>query len=86
MSLLEKYFAGWQFRSKTPTFEPGDVIVAFVTRTDGDRSIVRIGDSLLTLDQHVPADTRVRLRVTDFETSSNEGRAELVETLDTATF
>jgi hypothetical protein len=86
MSLLEKYFAGWRFRSKTPAFDPGSELVAFVTRSDGETSVVRIGDSLLTLEEHVPADTRVRVRVTEFDTASHEGRAELLETLDTATF
>ena len=86
MSLLEKYFAGWRFRTRTPAYEPGDDLVANVTSDNGETSTVRIGDTRLELDEAVPADTRVRLRVTDFDPATHRGRAELLAVLDTYEF
>jgi hypothetical protein len=86
MSLFEKYFAGWRFRSRTPSYEPGDDLVANVTGDDGGTSIVRIGDTHLELDESVPADTRIRLRVTDFDPATHRGQAELLAVLDTYEF
>jgi hypothetical protein len=81
MSLFEKYFAGWRFRSRTPAYDPGDELVADVTSVDGERSVVRIGDTRLDLDERVPADTRVRLRVTAFDETTHRGEAELLAVL-----
>lgn len=86
MSLFGKYLAGWRFRSRTPAFESGDEFVAYVSSSEGDDSIVRVGDSELRLDQSVPADTQVRVRVTDFDGTAHEGTAEVLELLGTAEF
>jgi hypothetical protein len=86
MSLRKKYLAGWRFRSRNPSFEPGAELVAYVTDTDGEESVVRIGDSRLELDDGVPADAKIRLRVTAFDDETHRGEAELLEVLGTATF
>jgi hypothetical protein len=86
MSALEKFLAGWQFRSRTPSFEPGAEVVAYVTDTDGAESVLRIGDSRLELDEQLPADAKVRVRVTAFDDGTHRGEAELLEVLGTATF
>jgi hypothetical protein len=86
MSLRKKYLAGWRFRSRKPSFEPGAELVAYVTDTNGEGSVVRIGDSVLELDEGVPADAKIRLRVTAFDEETHEGEAELLDVLGTATF
>jgi hypothetical protein len=86
MSRFEKYFAGWRFRTRRPSYEPGDELVADVTGADGETSVVRIGDTRLDLDEAVPADTRVRVRVTDFDETTHRGEAELLAVLGTHEF
>ncbi|SDF77956.1 DUF7513 family protein [Halorientalis regularis] len=86
MSSLEKFLAGWRFRSRTPTFESGVELVAYVTDADGGTSVLRIGDSRLELDEHVPEDAQVRVRVTAFDDETHRGEAELLDVLGTATF
>ncbi|RXK51235.1 DUF7513 family protein [Halorientalis pallida] len=86
MSSLEKFLAGWRFRSRRPTFEPGAELVAYVTDADGGTSVLRIGDSRLELDESVPADTQVRVRVTAFDEETHRGEADLLDVLGTATF
>ena len=86
MSPFEKFLAGWRFRSRKPTFEPDTELVAYVTDADGGTSVLRIGDSRLELDEHVPADTQVRVRVTAFDDETHRGEAELLDVLGTATF
>lgn len=86
MSLREKYFAGWRFRTRTPSFAPGAELTVYVTGRDGETSVVRIGDSVLRLDEPVPSDTQVRVRVTAFDEGTHEGEAELLDVLGTAAF
>ncbi|AQL44077.1 hypothetical protein BV210_15805 [Halorientalis sp. IM1011] len=86
MSLREKYLAGWRFRTRAPVFEPGEELLAYVTDADGGTSVVRIGDSVLELDDDVPADAKVRIRVTDFDAETHRGEAELLDVVGTATF
>jgi hypothetical protein len=86
MSSLEKFLAGWRFRARKPTFEPGAELVAYVTDADGGTSVLRVGESRLELDEHVPEDTQVRVRVTAFDDGTHRGEAELLDVLGTATF
>lgn len=78
---MRKFLAGLTFRSSTPAFEEGQEISAFVTGHNGDTALVRVGDTVLRLNGesgNVEPDTRVRLRVTRFDTSTHEGEAELL--------
>ena len=86
MSLREKYLAGWRFRTRTPAFEPGEELTVYVTGQDGETSVARIGDSVLRLAESVPSDTRVRIRVTDFDEDAHVGEADVLEVLGTAAF
>lgn len=86
MSFREKYLAGWQFRTRTPAFEPGEELTVYVTGQDGETSVARVGDSVLRLADSVPADTRVRIRVTDFDADTHAGEADVLDVLGTATF
>ena len=50
MSHLDAFTKGWSFRTSTPDFEPGQEITAFVTGHDDGTHVVRIGDTVLSLD------------------------------------
>jgi hypothetical protein len=90
VSLLDAVTAGLGFRSRTPSFAPGEEFDAVVTGTADGQSVVRIGDSRLRVvgtngtDQSasVAPDTWVRLRVRRFDEESAVGEAELVEVLE----
>lgn len=75
---VRSLFAGWSFRTATPSFEVGDEFEAYSTA----RGELRIGDSVLTLDRDVPADRRVHVRVTTFDDATHRGRAEVLEVED----
>ena len=88
MSLLRKYLEGWTFRSNTPTFEPGEEIDAFVTGREDGTAIARIGDTKLRLPDGPDGilDTRVRLRIEEFDPNRHTGRATVLERLDEGAF
>lgn len=78
---MRQFLAGVGFRSNTPTFREGQQVSAFVTGHNGSTPAIRIGDSVLHLDNGaaVDVDTRVRVEVTRFDESAHEGEAELIE-------
>jgi hypothetical protein len=89
MSLLQKYLAGWAFRSNYPSFEAGDEVELFVTGREDGAQIARVGDSKLRLDEDAPdglLDKRVRLKVTSFDDDAHVGDAEYLETVGTSAF
>ncbi|KAB1196385.1 MULTISPECIES: hypothetical protein [Haloferax] len=85
MSRLDKLLAGWTFRTATPTFEAGEEITAYVTHRDDDGYSVRIGDSVLRIDdaEGLEIETKVRVRVTSFDDATYEGTGEVVDVLGT---
>lgn len=86
---LRKFFAGLEFRTNTPDFEPGTEFTVVVTGTDAEgRAVARIGDSWLTIHDTPEGSVhkRVRVRVTDWESSSHTGDAEFLETVGDAAF
>jgi hypothetical protein len=88
MSLLEKYLAGWGFRSSKPDFDPGQEITVFVTGYDGDAPVARVGDTVLRIED-APADvvdTRVRLRVESFDDNDHTGTATYLEYVGESAF
>ncbi|PSP73533.1 hypothetical protein BRC86_08935 [Halobacteriales archaeon QS_3_64_16] len=92
MSRLDAFLKGWSFRSSTPEFEPGQEIAAFVTGRDGRGQVARIGDTILHLDTgdgnggEDLLDTRVRLRIEDFDANDHTGRATVLERLGEGSF
>ncbi|MFC4356393.1 hypothetical protein ACFO0N_00350 [Halobium salinum] len=80
-SPLEKFLAGWSFRTRTPAYAAGDELVAFVTGREGDALVVRIGDTRLLIPEGDSGlvDQRVKLRVTSFDTDAHRGEAEVLE-------
>jgi len=88
MSFLEKYLAGWTFRSNHPTFDAGDEVELFVTGREDGAQIARVGDSKLRLVDASEdlLDKRVRLKVTSFDDDAHVGEAEYVETVGESAF
>ncbi|EMA03597.1 DUF7513 family protein [Haloferax denitrificans] len=83
MSRLDKLLAGWTFRTATPTFEPGEVITAYVSERNGDGLTVRIGDSVIRVEDGGDAavEDKVRLEVTSFDATNHVGTGDVVELL-----
>ncbi|MFB6081835.1 MAG: hypothetical protein ABEJ67_03340 [Halanaeroarchaeum sp.] len=82
------FFAGFSFRTKTPSFEPGQEIEVMVTGRDDDDVIARVGDTILAIDDPPadPLDTRIRAEVTTFDEKTHRGRATYLETVGTSSF
>ncbi|WP_227375675.1 DUF7513 family protein [Haladaptatus halobius] len=86
--MIEKYLKGWTFRTNEPKFDTGEEIDAFITGYENGNAVARIGDTILHVDG-VPAeavDTRVLLRVEEFDTNDHTGRATFIESIDEGTF
>ncbi|WP_276300589.1 DUF7513 family protein [Halorussus lipolyticus] len=88
MSLREKYLAGWWFRTNKPSFEPGEEISAFVTGYNGATPVARVGDTILRVEDAPEdvLDTRVRLRVEEFDDNDHHGTATYLETVGQSSF
>ncbi|PSQ08976.1 hypothetical protein BRC98_06355 [Halobacteriales archaeon QS_7_68_65] len=88
MSRLDAFLEGWSFRTNRPSFEPGEEFAAFVTGHEDGDAVVRIGDTVLRLDDTSPAlvDTRIRLRVEEFDDSNHVGRATVLDEIGSASF
>ncbi|KPN31384.1 hypothetical protein SY89_02128 [Halolamina pelagica] len=79
MSRFDAFLAGFEFRTATPQYEPGDELPVIITGRDGDDALVRIGDTRLRLpDTDVAVDDEVRIRVTAFDADDATGEAELL--------
>lgn len=83
MSRLSAFTEGWKFRTNKPTFESGEEFTAFVTGYENGTGLVRLGDSVLELEEASSdlLDTQVRLRVEEFEDTDHTGRATVLEEL-----
>ncbi|SFL13554.1 hypothetical protein SAMN04487950_2662 [Halogranum rubrum] len=83
---LDKFLAGWTFRTSKPVYEAGEELTAFVTGTSGSTPVVRIGDTIITLtgtEGHGRlVDRRVRFRVTEFDSQNHEGTGELLSVFE----
>jgi hypothetical protein len=87
-SFFRKYLKGWSFRSTTPTFEPGEEVEVFLTGIRDGSPVARIGDTILEVPD-APAgmvDSRVRVRVEEFDASEHEGSAAFVEKVGESAF
>jgi hypothetical protein len=90
VSRVGALLAGWGFRTATPSFEPGTEVTLFVTGTDADGPVARVGDTVLRVAD-VPADEtvldrKVRLRVESFDDDRHEGRATYLATVGESAF
>ncbi|WP_266075435.1 DUF7513 family protein [Haladaptatus caseinilyticus] len=84
MSLFDKYTAGWTFRTNKPEFDTGEKIEVYLTDYKNGTALARVGDTLLHVEgaPQDALDTRVRLRVEEFDESDHEGRATFLEPID----
>lgn len=84
MSLLDKYLAGWSFRTNKPEFEAGEEIDVYLTGHRNGTATARVGDTILHVEgaPSNAVDERVRLRVEEFDANEHVGRATFVEALD----
>jgi hypothetical protein len=73
------FFTGWQFRTATPSFEPGETIEAYLTDFHHERGTAeaRLGDTILTVAGADPQQVGqvVTLRIKHFEPASHTGEA-----------
>ncbi len=83
-----RMFEGWSFRTSKPLFDSGDEITAFVTGYEGGKPVARIGDTVLRIDDAPEGvmDTKVRLRIDEFDPQSHTGGASCLETLEAEAF
>jgi hypothetical protein len=88
MSLFEKYTEGWSFRSRHPSFDVGDEVSVFVTGAEDGVQLARVGDSKLRIPDapENSVDTRVLVRVTEFDDEDHVGEAEYLETVGESAF
>lgn len=90
MSVFEKFFAGWRFRTSKPALTPGSEVNVFINRYDEatGTGVARIGDTLLYVDDTGPEHVglRARVRVTDFDESNASGEGEFVEVVGESSY
>ncbi|APE95831.1 DUF7513 family protein [Halodesulfurarchaeum formicicum] len=88
MSVLEKWLAGWTFRTAKPDYEPGEKIEVMVTSMQNGKAKARIGDSVLRIKE-VPEDglnTRVMVKVDEWDTEDHIGEGTYLETVGESAF
>jgi hypothetical protein len=87
-SLFRKYLKGWSFRSTTPTFEPDQEVAVFVTGVRDGVPVARVGDTVLEIPDAPPemVDSRVAVRITDFDPDGHTGTAEFIEKVGESAF
>jgi len=87
-SFLKKYLEAWSFRSTKPTFEPEQEIEVFVTGIRDGVPVARVGDTMIEVPDAPPemVDSRVAVRVTDFDESTHHGTAAFVEKVGESAF
>lgn len=87
-SFFRKYLQGWSFRSSTPAYDEGDEIEVFLTGVRGGTPVARIGDTLIEVPDAPPqmVDSRVAVRVTEFDPEHNRGTAKFVEKVGESAF
>jgi hypothetical protein len=88
MSVLEKYLAGWTFRTKFPDFEPGEEIEVMVTGSEDGEAKARIGDSVLRIHE-APGNLlhkRVTVEITEWDSEGHMGEGTYIETVGESSF
>jgi hypothetical protein len=88
MSVMEKWLAGWTFRTAKPDYEAGEEIEVMVTSMQGDTAKARIGDSVLRISG-APGDalnTRVLVEVDEWDSEDHIGEGTYLETVGESAF
>ena len=88
MSFVDKYMAGWKFRTTTPDYDAGETIEVMITSMADGKAKARIGDSVLRI-KDTPADSvnmRVLVEVDEWDTDDHIGEATYLETIGESAF
>ncbi|ADQ69293.1 hypothetical protein G3I44_18245 [Halogeometricum borinquense] len=88
MSLLEKYLAGFQLRSRKPTFEPGTRVSVFITGQDGTDLVARVGDSKIRITD-APVEylnDRVLVEIDEFDDNDHVAEGTFIEKVGESSF
>lgn len=86
--MTNPFLEGFSFRTKTPSFEPGQEIEVMVTGRTDEGFIARVGDTILHVEgaPEGSIDTRIRARVTDFDDEAHTGTIEFIEKIGESSF
>ena len=86
--MTNAFFAGFGFRTKTPSFEPDRERELMVTGRTDEGFVARVGDTILVIEgaPEDAVDTRIRARVTAFDEENHRGTAEYLETVGKSSF
>lgn len=88
MSIVEKYLAGWEFRTRNPDYEVGETIEVMVTSMIDGKAKARIGDSILRI-KDVPEGSenmRVTVEIEEWDTEDHIGEGTYLETVGESAF
>lgn len=81
--MSESDFSSWSFRTNTPDFESGDTLILFANEYDDKSDTLRanIGDTLITITDGRPdaLNHRIKIEITNFDTSRHQGEAKLLD-------
>jgi hypothetical protein len=88
MSFVDKYMAGWKFRTTTPDYDPGEEIEVMVTSMKDGKAKARIGDSVLRIKDAPEGALNMRLlvEVDEWDTEDHIGEATYLETIGESAF
>lgn len=88
MSLLEKYLAGLQLRTRKPTIEPGTRVSVFITGREGGDLIARVGDSKIKISNTSPEyiNDRVLVEIDEFDDNDHVAEGTFIEKVGESSF
>jgi hypothetical protein len=88
MSVLEKWLAGWTFRTRQPDFEPGETIEVMVTSMVDGKAKARIGDSVLRIAEppEEAENLRVLVEIEEWDSEDHIGDGTYLETVGESSF
>lgn len=88
MSIMEKWLAGWSFRTRYPDYEPGETIEVMVTGMTDGKAKARIGDSILRIKDAPEGseNMRVLVEIEEWDTEDHIGEGTYLETVGESAF
>ena len=88
MSFVDKYMAGWKFRTTKPDYDPGEKIEVMVTSMMDGKAKARIGDSVLRIKE-APDDSlnmRILVEIDEWDSEDHIGEGTYLETIGESAF
>ncbi|MFB6085476.1 MAG: hypothetical protein ABEJ84_01505 [Halodesulfurarchaeum sp.] len=88
MSVREKWFAGWSFRTGYPDYKPGETIEVMVTSMMDGKAKARIGDSILRIADAPEGseNMRVLVEIDEWDDEDHIGEGTYLETVGESSF